>query len=486
MPTPAGPGSDAADVVLVVHDSGVTTKALVEQLLSWSALGALVVVDDGSIDETANEAEGIVDDRLTVLRQPGRLGRGAAWRRGMHLVGAGPVVLLDGSSVPAASVLDELLYLVNDGSADIARSVAVGSAGLVEPFSASVARRSARFVSNRLTGTPMVDLVPLATVLAPSALAVLDLEEDGIGVHAELVAKAAQRSLRVVEVAIEVDAVEVERPVVSARDAGALTVAALRWSSQRDRLARPRHRRPARGAPVTFDEADAELAEALDSLNEEGHSYADWVASICEPYLGHDVLEVGAGHGSLTARFAHDGRRVVATDLSVRCIDALNERFAGRPDIEVYFGDVMDQPVEPVFDSVVLVNVLEHIPDDLGALRRLAGTLRPGGHVVVFVPAFEGLYSDFDRRVGHVRRYRRAELLTTFAEAGLEPVEGRYVNTLGALAWWLVVRQMGIIPTTRGLLRVYDRAAVPMLRFLERGRRPPFGQSLLVAGRVAG
>ncbi|MEX2099848.1 MAG: class I SAM-dependent methyltransferase, partial [Acidimicrobiia bacterium] len=200
---------------------------------------------------------------------------------------------------------------------------------------------------------------------------------------------------------------------------------------------------------------------------------------------GRDVLEVGAGHGSLTARFAGDGRHVVATDLSVRCVDALRERFAGRPDVEVLLGDVMDQPVQPVFDSVVLVNVLEHLSDDLGALRRLSGTLRPGGHVVVFVPAFEGLYSDFDRRVGHMRRYRRAELLTPFAEAGLEPVEGKYVNTVGALAWWLVVRQLGIVPTTRGLLRVYDRAAVPELRLLERGRRPPFGQSLFVAGRVA-
>jgi len=403
----------------------------------------------------------------------------------MHLLAGSPIVLLDATALPATTVLDELLFPVSNGSADMARAVAVGDSGPVETFSASVARRSARFVSNRLTGNPVGDLVPLATLLAPSALAVLELEEDGVGVHAELVAKAAQLDLRVVEVASSAEVADAERPAVSVGDARALAVAAMRWSSQRDRLARPRHRRPARGAPVSFDEADAELAEALDSLNEEAQSYADWVASLCEPYLGHDVLEVGAGHGSLTARFARDGRRVVATDLSVRCIDALNERFGDRSDIEVFFGDVMDQPVEPVFDSVVLVNVLEHLSDDLGALRRLAGSLRPGGHVVVFVPAFESLYSDFDRRVGHVRRYRRAELLTTFAEAGLEPVEGKYVNTAGALAWWLVVRQLGMVPTTRGLLRVYDRAAVPVLRFLERGRRPPFGQSLLVAGRVA-
>ena len=101
----------------------------------------------------------------------------------------------------------------------------------------------------------------------------------------------------------------------------------------------------------------------------------------------------------------------------------------------------------------------------------------------MFVPAFEGLYSDFDRRIGHRRRYRRSQLATTFDEAGLAVVDARYVNTVGALAWWLFTRQLGQVPTQSWSVKVYDRVAVPIIRSLEADRSPRFGQSLLCIGR---
>jgi 2-polyprenyl-3-methyl-5-hydroxy-6-metoxy-1,4-benzoquinol methylase len=215
---------------------------------------------------------------------------------------------------------------------------------------------------------------------------------------------------------------------------------------------------------------------------EEADNYADWIYRLIKPHLGEDVLEIGAGHGELTERLRR-GAHVTATDLSKRCVDELAVRFDGCHDVDVLQADVAALGTAGrQFDSVVLINVLEHIDDDDGALADLRALLKPGGRLCVFVPAFEGLYSDFDRRIGHRRRYRRSQLASTFDRAGLGVVDARYVNTVGALAWWLFSRQLGQVPTQRWSVRLYDRVAVPAIRNLEADRSPRFGQSLLCIG----
>ena len=190
-------------------------------------------------------------------------------------------------------------------------------------------------------------------------------------------------------------------------------------------------------------------------------NYADWIASLLEPHLGMRVLEVGAGHGTITARLARNGRTVVATDLSKRCVGELEARFADDPSVEVRAALVDDLPLDTPFDSVVLVNVLEHIEDDLGVLREIRARLRPGGKVLIFAPALEALYSRFDDEIGHVRRYRRSQLATTLSRAGFAVPEARYVNLPGAAAWWALSRQLGVRPTRSAFASLFDRVGVP-------------------------
>ena len=234
-------------------------------------------------------------------------------------------------------------------------------------------------------------------------------------------------------------------------------------------------------APAQFDEADREMAEALDNLVA-ASNYADWIVEMAAPHLGAEILEVGAGHGTLTQRLAAHGK-VTATDLSPRCVAALRERYGGWDAIEVVHGDVDALAGTRMFDAAVLVNVLEHIPDDRAALRSLWDTLRPGGTVVLFVPAFEALYGEFDRMVGHYRRYRRSELADLLADTGFDVVEARYVNCVGALAWWLMVRQLGRFPKTARSIRLYDQTVTRVVRRAEGFRAPPFGQSVFCVGR---
>jgi SAM-dependent methyltransferase len=233
--------------------------------------------------------------------------------------------------------------------------------------------------------------------------------------------------------------------------------------------------------PAEFDEADRQMAEALDNLVA-ASNYADWIVEMASPYLGPEILEVGAGHGTLTQRLAVHGK-VTATDLSPRCVAALRHQYRHWDGVEVLHGDVDAFAGTRIFDSAVLVNVLEHIPDDHAALRSLWDTLRPGGTVVLFVPAFEALYGNFDSLVGHYRRYRRSRLASLVAAVGFDVVEARYVNSVGALAWWLMVRQLGRFPKSATSIRLYDRTVTPVVRRVEALRPPPFGQSVFCVGR---
>ena len=122
--------------------------------------------------------------------------------------------------------------------------------------------------------------------------------------------------------------------------------------------------------------------------------------------------------------------------------------------------------------TALAINVLEHIENDVGALRAMASVVDPGGTVVIWVPGYEQLYGDFDRAVGHVRRYTPGSLREAFERAGLEPVEVRPVNLLGGIAWWLTVRRGGVGAPNPRLVAVYDRVVVPCTRVLERAFTP--------------
>ena len=115
----------------------------------------------------------------------------------------------------------------------------------------------------------------------------------------------------------------------------------------------------------------------------------------------------------------------------------LADRFAGDPRVTVTHGVVTDLPDAAVYGSAVMINVLEHIGDHRGALVEIRRRLVPGSRIAIWVPAFEMLYSEFDHKIGHHRRYHRAELERKLVLAGLEPIHLEFMNALGSMAWWL-------------------------------------------------
>jgi SAM-dependent methyltransferase len=139
--------------------------------------------------------------------------------------------------------------------------------------------------------------------------------------------------------------------------------------------------------------------------------------------------------------------------------------------------------IGPRFDNVVMINVLEHMQDDLEAMKLAWHLLRPGGRVCVLVPAHQALFGSLDERYGHIRRYARAEIAARMQDAGFQLEEASYFNPIGALGWFIVARvaRRPSLDTTSVWLS--EHFVVPLGRLLERLGHPPFGQSVVARGR---
>ena len=239
------------------------------------------------------------------------------------------------------------------------------------------------------------------------------------------------------------------------------------------------------GGSGAFSQATGRTLE--DSSGADQRRYRAFQLEMIQPHCGSSVLEVGAGLGEFAAQFRGLTRHVV-TDVDPGAVASMGARFADRPEVEARQFDLTEGALDlgdPVA-SVVAINVLEHIEDDRGALRTLATLVEPGGRIVLWVPGYQQLYGDFDRRVGHVRRYTPATLRSAVVGAGLVAQEARPVNLLGGIAWWLTVRRGGVGQPRAGLVRAYDRVVVPCTRFLESRITPPFGQSVVGVAVVPG
>ena len=217
-----------------------------------------------------------------------------------------------------------------------------------------------------------------------------------------------------------------------------------------------------------------DLAEAV--------NYRRWLVELALPQMSGSVLEIGSGNGDYAAEWAERGVEVTASEADPARLEALRGRFAGDPRVPVRELAV-PVDIEADYATVVAINVLEHIPDDVAALEAFGRLLRPGGRIVLFVPALPVLFSRFDRAIGHQRRYRRRGLVDVLRRAGLVVETVHHVNAPGVLAWFVGMRLLRMTPRAGVALRLWDRAVVPVARRLERRWTPPVGQSLFAVAR---
>ncbi len=234
---------------------------------------------------------------------------------------------------------------------------------------------------------------------------------------------------------------------------------------------------------LSTDEESVLQTAVLEDLSQAAN-YRRWLAGLAVPWLGDRPLEVGSGNGDYAVEWAQSCEEFTASEADQRRLVALRQRFAGHDRVRVR---ELRAPIEEDGDysAVVAYNVLEHIEDHIGALRAFARLVRPGGRVILIVPAFSFAMSRFDREIGHHRRYTRRMMADCMAAAGLRVERMHYVNLVGLAAWTICMRFLRMRPKAGLGLRIYD-AVVPLLATVERRVRPPAGQSVFVVASTTG
>jgi len=239
---------------------------------------------------------------------------------------------------------------------------------------------------------------------------------------------------------------------------------------------------------AAFPTGRATMAPAL----EDAANYHAWVHSWVAPYLrGGRLLDVGSGTANHLQHLDQD--EVVSVDIDRAVIEELRQRYGhSRPRWRFEALDIadpasVDRLGRGSFDIVWSSNVFEHIENDAAVFRAAGELLKPGGRLVLLLPAHQALYGSIDRIAGHHRRYDRALLRARFAAAGFAEEVIRYVNLFGAVGWLInnrLVNHRDIASKNIEVqVRLFDRVLVPLLRRLEGTRHLPFGQSVVAVGR---
>jgi 2-polyprenyl-3-methyl-5-hydroxy-6-metoxy-1,4-benzoquinol methylase len=233
----------------------------------------------------------------------------------------------------------------------------------------------------------------------------------------------------------------------------------------------------------TYEDVGEETLERVGKLNR----FNAWMFDVLKPYLGRDILEVGCGIGNLTAQMLPHSDRIVGVDVEPHYIEVVRERFADEPAFSALLHDLSDTlPADPApgaFDTVVCLNVLEHIEDHVTTLKNMKAMLRPGGRLVLLVPAYSWLYGTLDEALHHHRRYNPRELKSLLRELDYTVERVFFLNLFGIAGWWLngKVLKRTLLPEDQ--LALYEKL-VPFFRAVETATGYRMGQSVIAVAKA--
>ncbi|MFZ5569868.1 MAG: class I SAM-dependent methyltransferase [Thermodesulfobacteriota bacterium] len=211
-----------------------------------------------------------------------------------------------------------------------------------------------------------------------------------------------------------------------------------------------------------------------------------YVSRVIGPYIAGDVLEVGAGIGEST-RLLHawDHRSWLCVEPDSGLFQELRKTVSDLPDnhtVTCMQGFLADLGTKQLFDTILYIDVLEHIEKDASEMEAVSRYLRPGGHVIILAPAHQCLFTPFDAAIGHFRRYGKSSLQRIIPE-NIRILRMIYLDSVGlaaSLANRFLLKQA--MPTL-GQIMTWDRMLVPVSRIIDPLFRYRLGKTIVGVGK---
>ena len=407
----------------------------------------LIIVDDCSTDGTSDILDRLAarEPGIRLIRKKVNEGKGAAVRTAIQEAHGDFCIVQDADLEYDPSEYPRLLRPLLDGHADavFGSRYLAGEQTRVLPFWHSMINKYLTLLSNMFCNLKLTDMETGYKVFRTDLLKSIPIRSNRFGFEPEITMKAAKRKLRIYEVPISYHG----RTYEEGKKIG--------WKDGVKAL----------GVIVRFWIIDDLYVEPygrafLNNLTGTPQ-YLSWLARVLRPYLGHTILELGAGIGNLAGRLM--GRRLhyVATEKDPLYLHSLNNRFLRTPNVSVLKLDP-ERPEDFAeaggpFDTVLCVNVLEYAADPEALIESANRVLKSGGSLVLLAPQGPALYGSLDRTLGHLRRFSKSELSTMLEKRGFKAQRMVNLNKISTPAWWLYGKLLHRSRISKVTLKMFDK-----------------------------
>lgn len=451
-------------VVIPVYNEENTFLELFRQVVSEKHQKEIIIIDDFSTDGTRDILKSLPqDDHLKIIFFNKNMGKGAAIREGFKHATGDIVIIQDADLEYYPDEYENLIKPIVDKKADVVYGSRFLGAHSVHFFWHFLGNKIINLINNIILNTFLTDMMTCYKAFRLPVLQSLELKANRFGIEPEITAEVFRRGYKVYEVPISYNG----RGYEDGKKIKCVDFfKCVYW------LLRANYR-------IQNISHDTLIKMKQMKNNNE------WVFKKIKPYIGQNTLELGSGVGTFSNLFAKESKHLLISDINDDNINILKQKFIGNRRITIKKLDaakVNEHVDAESFDTVIAVNMLEHIENDVSVLSGVYKVLTKHGKLILLLPAHKWLYGTLDKEIGHYRRYSKDELQQKLTQSGYLIDKIEFINMFSTFGWYLnfkILKKKIMPPSMLGIVDLL----IPVFQIFENLIKPPFGLSLFVVAK---